>query len=416
MDRSEILVHISAPSSAVDDARYRAQVEAILNFQSHSRETITLTSPTPEAADPRTIHDPSLLDQAAQQNGSLDDRTSLETAVSVIPDSQPELQQSGTPCESLTLLPVAETTRLSSCIPSKRPRVDSPPPVENSPHENVQGLRDIPAGDRNTNLENARPTSTTNTLTTPGKGQEKQDDENRIRPPSAEPVAGLEPGPEPGPEAEASSPPNGRRKGYSPILSSLPLEIRPPPPPISSSPFTTHITPTLEMLSSRLKSPRTYNPVFQTRDLNILERGYWYLRLTIVPGAVSEFENQSQTAARTSNKVLCWDKPLFTRFWTFLSDFISKEGRAGWGVWCILEERERERERDHDANGEDTTSAEPTVAQSVSLKVYAWGEIATHIYLLLFLASERRVRKLGAQWRDGRDEVVIQMPESAMGT
>ncbi|CBF79601.1 uncharacterized protein ANIA_07543 [Aspergillus nidulans FGSC A4] len=415
MDRSEILVHISAPSSAVDDARYRAQVEAILNFQSHSRETITLTSPIPEEADPRTINDPSLLDQAAQLNGSQGDRTSLETPVSVIPDSQPELQQSGTQCESLTLLPVAENTSLSSCIPSKRPRVDSPPPVENSPHENVQGLRDIPAGGRNINVEHASPTSTTNTLATPEEGHEKQVDENGIQPPSAEQVAGLEPGPEPDPEteAEASSPPNGRRKGYSPILPSLPLEIRPPPPPISSSPFTTHITPTLEMLSNRLKSPRTYNPVLQTRDLDILERGYWYLRLTIVPRAESEFENQNQTAARTSSKVLCWDKPLFTRFWTFLSDFIGKEGRAGWGVWCILEERERDWDRD--ASGEDTTSAEPIVAQSVSLKVYAWGEIATHIYLLLFLASERRVRKLGAQWRDGRDEVVIQMPESGMG-
>ncbi|KAL4754532.1 hypothetical protein BDW72DRAFT_128856 [Aspergillus terricola var. indicus] len=404
MDNLEILVHISAPSSAVDDARYRAQVEAILNFQSHSRETITLTSPVPEAADPRTIHSPPLIDQVTEQDGSQDDRNSLETPVSVIPDSQPEPQQTGAESESLTLLPVAETTRVSSCVPSKRPRGDSPPPSENSPHDNVQVHCDIWAGDGKTNPEHASPT--TNTLTNPGKGQEKLEDGNRLQSPSTEPAAGPEPGPEA--EAEASSPPNGRRKGYSPILSSLPLEIRPPPPPISASPFTTHITPTLEMLSNRLKSLRTYNPIFQTRDLDILERGYWYLRLTLVPGSESESENQNQTAARTSSTVLCWDKPLFTRFWTFLSDFVSREGRAGWGVWCILEERGRVWDRD--ARSEHTTSSEPVAAQPVSLKVYAWGEIASHIYLLLFLASERRVRKMGAQWRDGRDEVVIQMP------
>ncbi|KAL4816567.1 hypothetical protein BDW67DRAFT_44975 [Aspergillus spinulosporus] len=406
MDRSEILVHISAPSSAVDDARYRAQVEAILNFQSHSRETITLTSPVPEAADSRKIHEPSLLDQDPEQVGPQDDRASLETPVSVIPDSQPELQQPDTESESLTLLSVAETTRVSSCIPSKRPRVDSPPPVENSPPDNGQGYCDITAGDRNNSPKHASPPSITNTLSIPGTGQEKLDDKNRLRSPSAEPAAGPEPGPEA--EAETSSQPNGWRKGYSPILPSLPLEIRPPPPPISSSPFTTHITPTLEMLSNRLKSPRTYNPVFQTRDLDILERGYWYLCLTLVPESESESENRNQTAARTSSTVLCWDKPLFTRFWTFLSDFISKEGRAGWGVWCILEKRERGWDRN--ARGEDTIPTEDIFAQSVSLKVYAWGEIASHIYLLLFLASERRVRKMGAQWRDGRDEVVIQMP------
>ncbi|KAL4996740.1 hypothetical protein BDV10DRAFT_171389 [Aspergillus recurvatus] len=395
MDKSEILVHISAPSSAVDDARYRAQVEAILNFQSHSRETITLTSPVPEAADPRTIRDPSPLVQAAKRDGPQEDRDSLETPVSVIPDSQPDLEQPGAECESLTLLPVAETPSASACIPSKRRGVDSPPPVEHSPHDDGQEHCDTTtAGERKTIPAHASPTTITdtNTLTIPGEEKENPGAEKQLQPAPAKPSAA----------AEAEAPPGSR--GYPPVLSTLPLEIKPPPPPISSSPFTTHITPTLEMLSNRLKTPRTYNPIFQTRDLDILERGYWYLRLTLVPG--SEREN------RTSSTALCWDKPLFTRFWTFLSDFICKEGRAGWGVWCILEEQ---RDRDRHANGEYSTSAGPVNARFLSLKVYAWGEIASHIYLLLFLASERRIRKMGAQWRDGRDEVVIQMPGSGTG-
>lgn len=33
-----------------------------------------------------------------------------------------------------------------------------------------------------------------------------------------------------------------------------------------------------------------------------------------------------------------------------------------------------------------------------------------HIYLLLFLASERNIRGMGAQWRDARGEVVIELP------
>ncbi|KAL6231261.1 hypothetical protein BDW75DRAFT_220634 [Aspergillus navahoensis] len=398
MDKSEILVHISAPSSAVDDARYRAQVEAILNFQSHSRETITLTSPLPEAADPRTIRNPSLLVQAATRDGSQQDRDSLETPVSVIPDSQPDLGQPGAENESLTLLPVAESTSVSASIPSKRSRVDSPPPVEHSPHDDGQVHCDTTTtGDRKTFPAHASPTilTNTNTLIIPGEETEKPGDEKHLQPSPVKPSAAA--------ELETEAPPKSRV--YPPLLSTLPMEIKPPPPPISSSPFTTHITPTLEMLSNRLKSSRTYNPIFQTRDLDTLERGYWYLRLTLVPG--SEPENQ------TSSTALYWDMPLFTRFWSFLSDFICKEGRAGWGVWCILEER---RDRDRHANGEYSTSTGPINAQFLSLKVYAWGEIASHIYLLLFLASERRVRRMGAQWRDGRDEVVIQMPESGTGT
>jgi hypothetical protein len=42
--------------------------------------------------------------------------------------------------------------------------------------------------------------------------------------------------------------------------------------------------------------------------------------------------------------------------------------------------------------------------------MYAWGEVAIHIYLLLFLASERRVRGMGAEWRDSGEEVVVKMP------
>ncbi|KAL4984262.1 hypothetical protein BDW68DRAFT_167348 [Aspergillus falconensis] len=405
MDKSEILVHISAPSGAVDDARYRAQVEAILNFQSHSREIITLTSPVPETADPSTIRNSSPLVQAAKRDSSQKDGDSLDTPVSVIPDSQPDLEQPGAESESLTLLPVAETPSVSACIPSKRCRGVSPPPVEHSPHVDGQAHCDTTtAWDHETIPAHVSPTTVTDTSTPtiPGEAKGNLDDEEQLQTPLTKPSAAA--------AAAAEAPPKSR--GYPPLLPTLPLEIKPPPPPISSSPFKTHITPTLEMLSNRLKSPRTYNPIFQTRDLDTLERGYWYLRLTLVRGSESESENHNQTIAGTSSAALCWDKPLFTRFWTFLSEFICKEGRAGWGVWCILEDQ---RDRDRHTNGEYSTSIGPINAQFLSLKVYAWGEIASHIYLLLFLASERRIRKMAAQWRDGRDEVVIQMPGSGTG-
>jgi hypothetical protein len=114
---------------------------------------------------------------------------------------------------------------------------------------------------------------------------------------------------------------------------------------------------------------------------------------------------------KEKEKEQTWPTASFHTFWTFLTDFISKDGRAGWGVWCILE-----RSPPPASEGESITPPNSGMTESidvsvpVSLKVYAWGEIAMHIYLLLFLASERRIRGMGVQWRDAREDVVIQMP------
>ncbi|KAI9367572.1 hypothetical protein BJX61DRAFT_537949 [Aspergillus egyptiacus] len=364
-DKSEILVHISAPSGAVDDARYRAQVEAILNFQSHSRET----DPPPPSPPPG----PSVQAQAQTD--------SLESPVSVIPDSQPQHEiiadsvgtGSGSASPSLQLVaPLCSpspSSSPSSSPASKRPRLSSPSSGEHSQH-------DAPHPSR----KNDTPASL--------------------------------PSPAPGPEETSETEPNHLSSKSSTVVSDLPLQINPPPPPISSSPFTTHITPTLHMLTNRLKSSRTYSPTTQTRDLDALERGYWYLRINLLPSSPPSppsFTPPTVANPNSNPDPRTWDISLFERFWAFLSSFIGKEGRAGWGVWCILES-EHSAPAPAPTRAEAVDAAELCYAQHLGLKVYTWGEIACHIYLLLFLASERRIRGMGAQWRDGRDEVVVQMP------
>ncbi|KAJ5278401.1 hypothetical protein N7524_004554 [Penicillium chrysogenum] len=176
------------------------------------------------------------------------------------------------------------------------------------------------------------------------------------------------------------------------------------------------------MLAERLNPARTYKPSSETRPLDPLERGYWLVHLAIEnqiqnqdrdpadllqnpnpnpnpdPDPEHGTTNPSQKPTENPNpkskeNTRTWPYPLFHAFWSFLSDFVGRDGRAGWGVWCILE------------------AAPSTLSHShVSLKVYTWGEVAMHVYLLLYLASERRVRGMGVQWRDAREEVVIQMP------
>lgn len=252
--------------------------------------------------------------------------------------------------------------------------------------------------------------------------------------PESPPAPAQHPGKRPPP---ATSPDNDRHKKHRPKeeekegKEDYPLLIHAPPPPIAANTFTTHLTPTLSLLANRLNLARTFVPLRQTRELHVLERGYWCLRLRLsCSEPVARYPRVAQTAARdelslttnananttataigtgtstcASNNT--WDHALFTRFWTFLSDLIAKEGRAGWGVWCILD---RDRDRDPPPPPPSSSHTNNNSYEELVLKVYTWGEIAPHIYLLLYLASERRIRKMGAQWRDASERVVIQMP------
>lgn len=398
MEKPEILVHISAPSAATDDARYRSQVDAILGFQSVSRQNMSIaasggdsdsvsslgdavsSAPTRQSsAEPRK--DPNLLDKAgdigtlhlstltagdANENGSrapvsghltVPPAPAVAFSIGTLPKKRPENDSLGTPI---------------SVIPDSQPQTAPPEP------DALQYLETLPRGPTKRRRLDS-PTS-------------KKDPSPPIIPRPSEPTAEHPASKDtsipraPQPAQPSPTPPRSQIPTHQPPniqLATLPLEIHPPPPATSTNPFTTHLTPTLTLLSKRLSLSRIYKPTHQTRALDTFERGHWFFHINVHPKLNHPAPND-------------WDTPTFNRFWTFLSDFISNEGRAGWGVWCIVEAAQ-------------TEAPNPGLFQPLTLKVYTWGEIASHVYLLLFLASERRIRKMGAQWRDGAEEVVVQM-------
>ncbi|KAJ5926203.1 hypothetical protein N7516_007976 [Penicillium verrucosum] len=461
---SQILVHITAPSTAQDDARYRAQVAAILDFECASRHLLieeSNTSPptsvdtthflsagaaVQSSASPTTQHEVSPIlreaprpayttllssdhrllpekDSPAPRKHIISNHSdSLESLISVIPDSQPEIAQELVRAEQSR----AELSPPSQLAPPpKRPRTApaSPDPAQPLliadalaadqpsvshgviPIENKQSIpTDIPTGLPEIPIQ----------ISSSDKGKDPDVPIPHTTIPSHHIPANT-------PSPSQTQTPNHIN------LSTLPLEIHPPRPPISTAPFTTHITPTLSMLTERLNPARTYKPTTQTRPLDPLERGYWLVHLAVEeprslertaadladqnPNPESGTTNATQNPtsrprSRSKSKskpkpkpkeiMRTWPWPLFHAFWSFLSDFVGRDGRAGWGVWCILEAAEAPSTLSSDTH--------------VSLKVYAWGEVAMHVYLLLFLASERRIRGMGVQWRDAGEEVVIQMP------
>ncbi|KAK1142100.1 hypothetical protein N8T08_008183 [Aspergillus melleus] len=474
METSEVLVHVSAPSTVADDAHYRAQVQAILGFQPASRQVITLRSdegsydraqeqdrshdpdedqsldrlhpndarhrdadvhapqsagpPLPCTSESVSDLDPHVIphnnnnavssmefttatalavDDPPPRGGAAQD--SLGSPVSVIPDSQPEVlvSRDATGFESSDQYQRTSAPDLSSPPPSKRCRIESVP----TPNEHSKVLLDkqLPPAAHDGKQEQK--------LELKEKHSPHQSD-HEPRPPHSTPA----PMPTSKPKLPAKGKDKDSNKASHPPAPALevtiapPMQIRPPPPPISNKRFITHITPTLSMLFKRLHSPRVYTPLQQSRPLDILERGYWYLRIDILHADADA--NKSKPHPNT------WDRSLFNRFWSFLSEFVGKEGRAGWGVWCLLEDVSSSVSTDPGSGSEARSGSQPDSdptsrhnqrippAHELGLKVYAWGEIAVHIYLLLFLASERRIRKMGAQWCDGSEEVVIRMPTS----
>ena len=101
-----------------------------------------------------------------------------------------------------------------------------------------------------------------------------------------------------------------------------------------------------------------------------------------------------------------WDESLRTRFWEYMIRFVG-EGRAGWGVWC-----ERSTSATNISLHSGVAVGEARASEEVEadiVKVFCWGEVVGHVYLLLFLASERKVRGLGARWIDACGSVVVRM-------
>jgi hypothetical protein len=120
------------------------------------------------------------------------------------------------------------------------------------------------------------------------------------------------------------------------------------------------ITEVLARLARELDLPKRYKPESQARALRPFERGYWLVDCS------------------------AWEPELKRSAWGFLTDYLGK-GAAGWGTSC---------KRDREFSW---------------IRLYCWGCVTGHMYLVLYLMSKRRVLYTGTRWigAEGREVVVM---------
>lgn len=102
-----------------------------------------------------------------------------------------------------------------------------------------------------------------------------------------------------------------------------------------------------------------YKPRFQARKLREHERGYWLIDLE------------------------GWDHYGKLEAWAYLGDFICRDGFAGWGTRAC---------RDEDWKW---------------IRLYGWEHIAGELYILMYVASLRRLKAMELTWYDGAGKELI---------
>lgn len=429
----EILVHVTAPSRVVDDATYRQLAQAYLDFEPQATIQIEDTgshTSNADIADDREDADsnntPPALTPAFTPPASLelsfqsvlDNRASPQLlAVNredghqiVIPSSHPEIPESQSswialPSQINDSYPLPNTSRMfvsptralqrylarSSTQPETSPTRSKGPPqglntdeIPSSLPLSVSGSYVvIPSSEAYSSGPQAI-IPVTPIASRPDKRESVSNDDHgegaaesldithisssdislaptasftraESAPPQSKRLKTLVQGK---PLARSSSD-TGVRQPVGLYPSPLALEIWSPSPPVSVDDLELPIAvpERLAKLAADLSS--RYRPEAD-RDITPLERGYWLVDCS------------------------SWSRDVRLDLWNFLIPYI-EGGLAGWGVWC---------RRD---------------AALDEVRLYCWGSLVKHAYLLLYLASGRHLKYTGAVWKDAEAKPVLRV-------
>jgi hypothetical protein len=227
---------------------------------------------------------------------------------------------------------------------------------------------------------------------------------------------------------------SNRRYDFTTSIRGLPDLIQAPPPPIGNGIFTTHVSSALSTLLARLPLAQYFRPAKVTRDVRVLERGHWMLRVKIasikevaearrviskgelfkaLQGRLDEV-NSTQADSRyevwkaasddlsgqASKRCDLWTEDEFLGFWDVLKKYI-EDGKAGHGLSVT---------KDWDC--EAVTPGRSTQSIYARIRVYTWGEVVGHIWIALWVLSDKRTAYVPMEWLSADGSMVVKMSGS----
>ena len=214
----------------------------------------------------------------------------------------------------------------------------------------------------------------------------------------------------------------------------LKCNVSAPQPSVSEERFATHVTTPLRDFAEQLPFTRFFRPIEVTRDIGVLERGYWLLEINIVAEETAEAARsaekdkkqgetmqerfQGATAAERLRKYDdakrdgtlyqsgqsaeskaqgLWTEDELIQFWKSFSSFI-ENGKAGWGTRLVGEE----------------VSSKPGEVK-VRIRVFTWGEVLGHVYLAIWVLSDKLTARIPMHWVASDGSHVIRMSGTRSG-
>ncbi|KAF3938433.1 hypothetical protein ABW19_dt0202115 [Dactylella cylindrospora] len=157
--------------------------------------------------------------------------------------------------------------------------------------------------------------------------------------------------------------------------------ISSPAPAVDSNPK--QITPLMEKLYTRAKLDKYYRPRDVSREMRKRERGFWRLDLSRWPRPRVIKENGGVPVKSTAERK--------HEFWSRLGGYV-RDGKLGETRLYFESESEGAGEQVGDI-----------------LRLYCYGEVAVHIWVILYAISDRIISELGLKWIDAGGTVVIEM-------
>lgn len=392
-DSTEILVHITAPSAATDDARYRALAQAYLDFQPKGFVELPQdVSSKPRAVPPDRLVSPQASFGSVWDNVGSPRLAGVNQQLASSPGVQPRLPPtSSQPRDDFSQL---SWVAPPSEVPDSMPDNDIRAPAFNTPTrvlnfflqstgqlpQSSAGASEDPEGGRNVSHGNLSHAAALNLDSSPSA--RKPQSHALQGPTSIENVDDVDVDVEDvTADSGADKAPSGSNSAALPAVhrSTIPAtpaanksacavdsndwahetQLISTEPAVASHRLGPKAPQHLEKLAESMQMGKKYRPKYQARDMRPFERGYWLMSL------------------------VGWDFEEKVKAWGFLGNYIRRDDKAGWGTRACRDE------------------------SWGWIRLYGWEHIAGELYMLLYVASYRKLKFMEIKYYGAAGDVLV---------